>query len=367
MKNSIILPILALCFLTLSVKAQTALLSISSTSINGSTVTFDLNIEGSGANVYLGNSDFVLSFNTGAFNNPAFSITLPGNFRTESDSDSDAAVTQDNYLFSTATSINSDELVINLSGPNPASMLAFDRRVAKFPNGEAKKLGTFQITGYQGGDLDLSWEEASTIVSSITLPDFNEVQIPITTSLVLPVELGVFEAIPGKDNTVDLIWETVSEKNNDGFEIQYSRDGQTWSKLSFVSGQGTTNDFQSYTYTHREANIGTNYYRLKQIDFDRNFEYSKVKVVKLDGTGSTIKVYPNPTVDIVNIEMDELDNAQNILIYDQQGKMVLNQVIGAGTTMVNLQVGHFAAGIYRIHISSNNNTYQTQNLIIKDF
>ncbi len=342
-----------------------ALLSFSNLNIDGSTVTFDINIEASGDNIYLGNSDFVLSFDNSAFDSPVFSMSAAGDFRTESDTDSDAAITQDNYLFNTATSIISGNLVINLSGPNPASMPAFERRVAKFPDGTPKKLGTFQITGFQSGDVSLGWIEASTLVSTITLPSFTEVPVTISTSSVLPVELVFFRAVVTKDNIVDLIWETATELNNDGFEVQYSRDGVNWSELTFVVGYGTINDPQQYAYQHRGAVAGNNYYRLKQMDFDGKFTYSDIEVVHLNVTSAKFSVYPNPAADTINIEIDPAGTNTIIRLHNQQGKIVHDQVIETGVSTATLQLHHLPAGTYIMNIMANNNNLQTEKIIIQ--
>jgi hypothetical protein len=90
------------------------------------------------------------------------------------------------------------------------------------------------------------------------------------TPVPLPVELLYFK---GSENNF-LIWETASEKNNEGFEIQKSLDMVNWEVDGFVKGSGTTSITTSYSYlTNDNRSL---YYRLKQIDFDGSFSYSKV-------------------------------------------------------------------------------------------
>lgn len=136
----------------------------------------------------------------------------------------------------------------------------------------------------------------------------------------LPVELVRFEAI-ANDKTVELRWETASESNNDGFEVQRSLNGQNWVALDFIPGSGTTNETNRYSFVDGLPQFSTNYYRLKQVDFDGRFEYSHIVSLKMHAEEG-IQVYPNPfsgefQIDI-NSEQDELPAR----IYDAAGRSV---------------------------------------------
>ena len=75
----------------------------------------------------------------------------------------------------------------------------------------------------------------------------------------LPVELVNFKA-NARDNRIVLEWETASEENNKGFEIQKSKDGVTWDMIEFVEGKGTTSVLNTYTSIDRFPTQGSNYY-----------------------------------------------------------------------------------------------------------
>jgi len=110
---------------------------------------------------------------------------------------------------------------------------------------------------------------------------------------VIPVELVAFIAQVDND-TVTLNWETASETNNAGFEVQTFR-GEMWEVLGFVEGHGTTTEAQQYSFS-ADMLPGTYSFRLKQIDFDGQFEYFG-GVEATVGTPSThllSSVYPNP-------------------------------------------------------------------------
>ncbi len=134
--------------------------------------------------------------------------------------------------------------------------------------------------------------------------------------LILPVELTAFTA-ERKNNSIALEWQTQSEVNNLGFEIQRSQNSKSWKTLSFIDGKGTTNDLQNYSFLDEHPIPGDNYYRLKQIDLDGQLEYSEIRFVNLIPGKS--KIYPNPADQFIYVSTDaEFD----FIIYDTQMKVV---------------------------------------------
>lgn len=114
-----------------------------------------------------------------------------------------------------------------------------------------------------------------------------------TGAVLLPVELLDFRAALLK-GTVNLRWETASERNNDHFEIERSVDGAQWAMLGVVfSRTGSSNEAQAYTFADQHPVSALNYYRLKQVDNDGKFEYSPIIVVENTNV-FRIQIYPNP-------------------------------------------------------------------------
>lgn len=116
-----------------------------------------------------------------------------------------------------------------------------------------------------------------------------------SSNIMLPVELTHFSAKP-KGNIAHLTWQTATETNNEGFEIQRSPDGQNWEKIGFVEGAGNSQQEQSYAFEDPRPYQGRSYYRLKQIDFDGAFEYSDIESLRMvsDLGDSHLTVFPNP-------------------------------------------------------------------------
>ncbi len=119
----------------------------------------------------------------------------------------------------------------------------------------------------------------------------------VTLTTILPVELTRFDALAVGDE-VQLTWQTATETNNAGFEIQTRRaeSNAVWQVLDWVEGFGTTIEAQSYSYRIEDMAPGTHDLRLRQVDFDGQFEYSPVVEVTLEvpGTHRLYGVYPNP-------------------------------------------------------------------------
>jgi len=118
----------------------------------------------------------------------------------------------------------------------------------------------------------------------------------------LPVELMSFAGKVVKQH-VQLTWETASEINNDFFKVERSSDTKSWEVIGHVEGNGTTDVEASYSFKDTQPDIGQNYYRLKQVDFDGGFEYSETVgvVLKTDHNFEITSLYPNPCGDQVNL------------------------------------------------------------------
>ncbi|MEZ4701314.1 MAG: FG-GAP-like repeat-containing protein [Rhodothermales bacterium] len=111
---------------------------------------------------------------------------------------------------------------------------------------------------------------------------------------VLPVELTRFDAVASGDR-VTLQWETASETGNAGFEVQRGLDGRFY-PLAFVDGAGTSSEPRRYAFTVSGIEAGRHAFRLKQIDFDGGFSYSREQTVfvGVNGPYKSASVYPNP-------------------------------------------------------------------------
>lgn len=197
-------------------------------------------------------------------------------------------------------------------------------------------------------------EEGSRTHASVNYFDdvsFNPV-IPI------PVEMTSFTAsIVG--NTVELKWQTATETNNRGFEIYKSVSGSPFTKIGFVAGNGTTTEAKAYSFVDRDVRAGENYgYRIKQIDFDGTFEYSKV--VNVNGITPTEfsldQNYPNPFNPSTNISYSvPVKSEVTLEVYNLIGQKIMTLVQGsveAGKHFVQMNGSSMASGIYLLKLNA---------------
>ena len=169
--------------------------------------------------------------------------------------------------------------------------------------------------------------------------------------LAMPVQLFAFKGTLN-NNEIDLHWQTATEVNNYGFEVQRSADKISWSDIGFVPGNGNSNSPKYYSFIDNSVPVGINFYRLKQEDTDGKFEYSNV--LEFNCVIST-KVelsqnYPNPYNPVSTIEYSIPSNSMvSLKVYDILGREVatlVNEMQNAGKHSVNFNGSNLASGIY---------------------
>ena len=143
----------------------------------------------------------------------------------------------------------------------------------------------------------------------------------IEESMALPVELLDFEAKRIDDHKVLLTWITATEKNNTGFEIEMSEDGQHFQKVAFVAGAGTSTAIKRYQWMVDHTKSA--YYRLKQIDFDGSFAYSNVRFSKGFTQHPKLFLYTNLSQGSIHFAITNYDALIHVRVLDLQGKAIL--------------------------------------------
>jgi hypothetical protein len=170
----------------------------------------------------------------------------------------------------------------------------------------------------------------------------------------LPVELLSFNAKP-RDIVVDVFWSTASELNNDYFIIERSIDGIEFFPIAIVNGAGTSNATLEYSCTDNDPFTGKSYYRLKQTDFDGQFEiFDPVAVTINEQQTFSYTVYPNPATKILNIVYENADENAFIEINNLLGKIIFSQSLEKSDQLnkITLDISGFEKGIYFVKIMS---------------
>ena len=163
---------------------------------------------------------------------------------------------------------------------------------------------------------------------------------------VLPIQLASFSGY-AKDKMNFLTWATASESQNKGFDIERSADGVRFDKIGFVAGKGTTSTKQDYRFKDESPN-GLVYYRLKQLDFDGRFEYSKI--IAIDSKGEKVaSVFPNPSTGIFTITGIEDTEDETFTLINSIGQTLSINVQNNG----QVDMSAYPSSVYYLRVASN--------------
>ncbi len=182
----------------------------------------------------------------------------------------------------------------------------------------------------------------------------------------LPVELMTFTGNRVNDIEIELKWSTASETNNNHFEVQKLIDNE-FQTIGIVPGSGNSNEEICYQYVDYNANSDVQYYRLKQVDHDGQFEYSKViKVSEILNYKDGITVYPNPASEDLNITINFNGIIQKIILVDINGKEVIAGLDYAcdDVTKITLPISKIESGIYMLKFESTQGEFYYKNKVV---
>jgi hypothetical protein len=188
----------------------------------------------------------------------------------------------------------------------------------------------------------------------------------------LPVELVSFNAA-ASENSVELKWQTASELNNLGFNIERKINDieNHWKSIGFHKSEGNSKSLTDYTFVDKSPVGGTIFtYRLKQVDLDGTFDYSdEVEVTFVPNEFALHQNFPNPFNPSTKIRFTLVHESKvNIKVYDQLGQLVtelLNNEMASGYHEVEFNASSYASGIYIYSIEAGNNTAVKKMMLIK--
>jgi hypothetical protein len=231
----------------------------------------------------------------------------------------------------------------------------------------ATLVGTLRFTvipGHNGELHNITWNQSFSFFSTYSGTSVSNSNITFTDppNGPVPIELTSFIASVNK-NIVELKWETKTEVNNYGFEVERRvGDGKlgvgSWEEIGFVSGSGNSNSPKEYSLTDKNPVGGSKFiYRLKQIDNDGKYEYSKeVEVELVPNEYELYQNYPNPFNPITNIKFALPKSAKvNLSIYNLLGEKVatiLNEEKEAGYYNVKFDGSRYSSGVYIFRLST---------------
>jgi hypothetical protein len=174
----------------------------------------------------------------------------------------------------------------------------------------------------------------------------------------LPVTLIDFFA-KRQEKTSLLTWITASEANSDRFDIERSADGRQWQKIGSIPSHTESNEQQSYGFTDYSPLAGENLYRLKMVDLDSTFAYSRIQSVVFDEAGKIV-LYPNPhTVhDRLTIQTTNPERIDRIQIFDVTGQEIMQS-----PWKPNIDVSKLTRGLHIVQITYTDGSISTHRIV----
>ncbi len=261
--------------------------------------------------------------------------------------------------------------VYNITNPNSPVLIQYinNRDFSGSPSGgTAKDLGVENTIFIDSSDspnglhLLVAANEVSGTVTIFTVEE-----------VVIPVELISFAA-NSINGGIELTWTTATEINNLGFEIERqegSKQSINWKKIGYAAGYGTTTETKAYSFTDNDVATGTYSYRLKQIDFDGSYEYSKVIEVDFATVYdfNLSQNYPNPFNPSTNIAFQIADfSFVSLKVYDVLGREVailINEEKESGKYEIEFNSYNLSSGLYFYTLKADNNINTKKMILIK--
>lgn len=166
--------------------------------------------------------------------------------------------------------------------------------------------------------------------------------VPVCT---LPLNLISF-TVAQLGNQALLNWKTVAEFNTQSFIVQYSTNGKDWTDVDTISSKNlsTENDYSAIV---NQLFKGDNYFRLKMEDKNGSYTYSNIVSINCEGNSSSFLIYPNPTKNILYVQLNNSTTANTIIqVTDIAGK-ILKQIIQKGNNQtVKIDINNLSNGSY---------------------
>ncbi|MFC5284077.1 N-acetylmuramoyl-L-alanine amidase [Pedobacter alpinus] len=196
---------------------------------------------------------------------------------------------------------------------------------------------------YLGFPLETASQEQITTFMAKALTYFD---------VTLPITLLNYNVTLQNTGVVDLQWQTASETDNKEFIISQSVDGQQFNVIGKVLSFGNTTTGNNYVFYDKRPANGINYYRLEQQDFNGKITDLGVRVVNVSLTDNEVKIYPNPTQDIINVEF-VAGLYHQIQLIDSNGKILKQILLDSSLTQTTISLNNIASGIYLLRLNGN--------------
>lgn len=215
------------------------------------------------------------------------------------------------------------------------------------------------LSGWQLGSMGAATIDTNGIYhkSQSGYNSFSPFTVTSGTSLTVPLRFLEFTAVP-VSNDVMLKWTTADEVNASYFGIEFSNDGTNFIEVAQTKTRNRPGE-QRYEYRHLAPVGNTLYYRIKQVDMDGKYQYSKIVRITR-AMESMITIYPNPASSHIAVRNINVAEIGLVRIYSGDGRMVRELVLGNQAT---INVGNLKNGYYTLHIVRKNGMVEVKPFI----
>lgn len=187
---------------------------------------------------------------------------------------------------------------------------------------------------------------------------------------VLPVDWLNINAIRIDESFNRILWATAQEINASHFELERSLNGKAWTTIGRVESNGNTTNESRYSFDDIDSeNAGVYQYRIKQVDLDGAYDYSKTVRIDVEGKAD-FDLYPNPTTGIVNLDLYVNEATEfTVDVFDVEGRLILSKAIsedfdrGEHTRTVDLT--NLQSGVYNFRIVMNEKVINQNIILVK--
>lgn len=173
----------------------------------------------------------------------------------------------------------------------------------------------------------------------------------------LPINLISFTGKLNDRSEGELHWEVGDQRNFSGFDVERSNDGQTFKAIQNIPAKQGSGTSIAYGFTDRNLAEGVNYYRLKMMDNDGHFSYSKIVKIIYSNANRFVTLTSNPVKDVIKIEVNNKDQLRlGAELYNAVGARVGTWQLGPQSGTVALPIGQFglSSGMYLLVVSDGN-------------
>lgn len=214
--------------------------------------------------------------------------------------------------------------------------------------------GTLSGTPITGQDGTYNFDVVTT--NNFGQTDTTDFQIVIEKAL--PVTLVSFKAL-SEGQTAALSWTTSEETNSDRFDIERSQNGKNWAKIGSLASHKESNVNQYYSFVDAAPLRGDNYYRLKMVDLDETFAYSRIENLNFDGAAL---VYPNPVSasQSLTFNVGDWSKVSQVKVVSAAGKVVFE---ASNALLSGISARNLVAGAYVVQVTHIDGTVSSQRFV----